>query len=481
MDDNFYQDDFELFLKEQADSHRMYPSDGIWRNIHKQIHGDKKWPALTIAALLLLVATIAISVHFSPKPNIFDLSATTKILPALQPDKTPNKNIYGLHNNDAPVAYSNEWKKTAIQKKRNDEMLVANPSAEYYNAAVADQEQTTSVSTIEVPLSKLPLSNGPIVPSTSNSIAIIEENQLNADQVKPENEELNHVAAITHSHEGKSLPTVEFTSMKEVGVSKNTSISPSLLVASKKKKQSLGKQRLSFQVYLTPSSSFRRLKESKDDSKTNLDGPVALNLVADVSQVVKNKPGNGLEAGFGLMYNISPRLKIKTGLQFNMRQYNLEAFKSSKEVATITLQRGSAVDTLNSFAIYRTNTGYQETEIINRYYQVSIPVGVNWQVIGNDAVSLNVGASVQPTYQINQHAFVLSSDFKNYTQTEGMIRPWNVNSNLEAYLSFKVGNYHWQLGPQVRYQHLSTLIPQYSIKEHLWDYGLKLGVTKSLR
>jgi hypothetical protein len=272
-----------------------------------------------------------------------------------------------------------------------------------------------------------------------------------------------------------------FMSDKKSGRDKTVGLKPSVMLVANKKNNNVGKQKLAFQVYLTPAASYRRLRQTKDDSKTNLDGPVALNLVADVSQVVRNKPGTGLEAGFGVMYNILPRLKLKTALQFNMRQYNLDAFKSSSELATITLQRGRGVDTLNSFAFYRTTNGYKETEIVNRYYQVSMPVGVDWQVMGNEAVSLNVGASVQPTYQINQHAFVLSSDFKNYTQTEGMIRPWNLNSSLEAYLSFKVGSYNWQLGPQVRYQHLSTLIPQYSIKEHLWDYGLKLGITKPIR
>ncbi len=73
MEDNFYNDEFEQFLRQQANNHRMYPTDGVWQGIYKKLHGDKKWPALTIAAFTFLVATIAISVHFGPKPNIFVL------------------------------------------------------------------------------------------------------------------------------------------------------------------------------------------------------------------------------------------------------------------------------------------------------------------------------------------------------------------------------------------------------------------------
>ncbi len=61
-----------------------------------------------------------------------------------------------------------------------------------------------------------------------------------------------------------------------------------------------------------------------------------------------------------------------------------------------------------------------------------------------------------------------------------MINSWNINSNIETFISFKVGDYKWQLGTQLRYQHLPTFIPQYPIKEHLIDYGIKLGVSKMI-
>ena len=73
MEDNFTNEDFEEFLQDQVRNHRMYPKDTVWRDINKKLHGDKKWPALTIAAFALLAVTVIISVYFSPKPNIFAL------------------------------------------------------------------------------------------------------------------------------------------------------------------------------------------------------------------------------------------------------------------------------------------------------------------------------------------------------------------------------------------------------------------------
>ena len=76
---------------------------------------------------------------------------------------------------------------------------------------------------------------------------------------------------------------------------------------------------------------------------------------------------------------------------------------------------------------------------------------------------------------------MISTNFKNYTENEDMVRQWNINSNIEAFASFVVGDFKWQVGPQIRYQPYSTFIKQYSIKEHLIDYGIKLGVSTNIR
>ena len=46
--------EFEQFLKENADNHRLYPSDEIWNKIHARLHAHKRWP---LTALLLLAFT----------------------------------------------------------------------------------------------------------------------------------------------------------------------------------------------------------------------------------------------------------------------------------------------------------------------------------------------------------------------------------------------------------------------------------------
>jgi hypothetical protein len=37
----------------------------------------------------------------------------------------------------------------------------------------------------------------------------------------------------------------------------------------------------------------------------------------------------------------------------------------------------------------------------------------------------------------------------------------------------------WQVGPQVRYQLLSSFVSKYPVKENLFDFGMRVGVTLS--
>jgi hypothetical protein len=51
---------------------------------------------------------------------------------------------------------------------------------------------------------------------------------------------------------------------------------------------------------------------------------------------------------------------------------------------------------------------------------------------------------------------------------------------VEAFLSYQTGPLRWQIGPEFRYQMLSTYITNYPINENVKGYGLKIGITKAL-
>lgn len=482
MEDNFNQSDFEEFLKQQVKSHRLYPNDMVWREINKKLHGDKKWPALTIAAFLLLSATTTICMYFTPKPDIFTINSDNVIKNSTLLTAQHSVNLDSL--TPAVSLYKNK-NTLSHAVKGPAATAVASPFiANTFEEVISKNELATAAEQTD---------KNDLIQTNTAALAKIDKEVGNSSVLANLKEEVpddNESAAATLQAKKTVVPeTVKFLAENlkpvkrpgnknlPVNVLKEHAAAMSLNIPdiAKSKRKKWG-----FQVYIAPSISYRKLVEDKSILKEGANpGPVGLNYVADVNKVVRHKPGNGLEAGVGLLYYLSDKIRVKSGLQFNVRQYTIEAFRSNTEFASIALIENNRIDTVRTLAIYRNSNGNYPAELVNRYYQVAIPLGIEWEVIGNERFQLNIAGSIQPTYLFNHNSYLLSTNFKNYSENPDMVRSFNVNSNIETYISFKAGNFKWQIGPQIRYQPYSTFIPQYPIKEHLWDYGVKIGVSKT--
>ena len=486
MEDNFNQNEFEEFLKEQVRNHRMYPNDSVWRDINTKLHGDKKWPALTIAAFTLLSATIMICVHFTPKPDIFAVNSSkhelnnstflnsqhTAGLNNLPSSASPSKEKISLtgadKNQPSVAAVSTAILNSNSEKVNNQTRIVGGAEKEDKKVIIAELNKIGAGNKSEQKLleSSLDPSNEKEVLKDNQSVnlTIHPEKVITAHIIKPLAENMK----VAKDYNDKNMADNFLKDHKE-DVSLHTS----------PKIKSI-KNKFGFQIYVAPSVSYRKLLEDKSVLREGANsGPVGLNYVADVNKVVRHKPGNGLEAGVSIFYNLSDNFRIKSGLQFNVRQYSIEAYRSSAEVASIALLENNRIDTVTTLAIYRNSNGYYPAELVNRYYQIAVPVGVEWEILGNKRIQLNVAGTIQPTYLINRNAYLLSTDFKNYSEKPDLVRAFNINSNVETYISFKAGDFKWQVGPQLRYQPYSTFKAQYPIKEHLLDYGIKFGLSKT--
>ena len=53
MQRNFYTDDFEQLIRQIADQYKMYPSDHVWKGVHRALHGRRRWYWTGLAILLL--------------------------------------------------------------------------------------------------------------------------------------------------------------------------------------------------------------------------------------------------------------------------------------------------------------------------------------------------------------------------------------------------------------------------------------------
>jgi len=101
--------------------------------------------------------------------------------------------------------------------------------------------------------------------------------------------------------------------------------------------------------------------------------------------------------------------------------------------------------------------------------------------LGRGKLQLYVGGTIQPTYLINRDKYLITTDYKNYTRQPSLVRRWNANTSAEAFVSYKLAGFRFQLGPQLRYQLFSSYADEYPVKEFLTEYAIKLGISRTIR
>ena len=437
MERNF-NNEFERFLKENADQYRMYPSAKVWSGVYNALHTRRKWYGLGIVLLLLTGSLVTVLVTRSPKdtpiatsrpvPNAQNSTSHLQIAPA---DKLiverklpghpmvatlgttrviPNSSLYGSTENDLPVSQNN----LALNEPAGgSEPLSINITDQLTDQDIINDARSQKISAYPKKL------------TSSNPFDWTIESVLNS------------------FHTPKS-------------------------------------KRFALQFTFTPTISYRKLSAnnaflSSASSQTN--APSSFAALYDVNSAVTHKPDIGLELGFTTKYSLATNFRVKAGLQFNVNRYDIKAFNYRMELTTIALRTNAGVDSVDIISSHRNFSGYKSDWLQNYYFEVSAPVGIEIDLAGDSRVQFGVAGTIQPTYILGDRAYLLSTDYKNYAEVPWLIRRWNVSTGLETFVAYSTGKMRWQVGPQVRYQLLSSFVDKYPVKENLFDFGLKVGVS----
>ena len=91
----------------------------------------------------------------------------------------------------------------------------------------------------------------------------------------------------------------------------------------------------------------------------------------------------------------------------------------------------------------------------------------------------HAGATIQPSFIFGGTTNFISSDYRSYVSDPSLLRRWNMNTGIETYVNYKMNGYTLQVGPQFRYQLLSTYTKKYTVNENLYNMGLKVGLVKN--
>jgi len=222
--------------------------------------------------------------------------------------------------------------------------------------------------------------------------------------------------------------------------------------------------------YATPSISYRTLNSSHRVSFGNITS-------ADPENYVTHRPDIGLEAGVASIRPISKRIQIRSGLQFNYTRYSATASQGYPEVSTITF---NTINRIQRISNLRTNSDVYKRNLLNETFQISLPVGIQYKILDRSGMNLTMGVSIQPTWVMRANSFLISTDYRNYVKVPDLLRPLNLFSGTELLFTRKKGKFQLQMGPQIRYQLLSNYAGKYPIREHLIDYGLRVGLIRTL-
>jgi len=471
MEKRFYDNDFEHFLQRSVKQHRMYPSDKIWRNIQAELHGKRSWPALTIITILVITAlTISTILNNHParafQQHPFLVTAVEEEKATTPPTEAEQFSYAKITNR----SIASEKNTVPIETVTDNTFT----KGEIIASATPVTVKQPSVNPSPIVYSKLS------VPQLNVAPDVIEQISANRKQ--------SLVSPLTRTDLAVASSYINAASLQQAANKKSSLKKPELVnnhfsysiptISTRHKSQ-----RFEYDIYITPSTSYRKLSDDKERNKYQLasggNAPVAANYSTNVNDVVRHKPALGLEAGFAVLYGISKHVKLTAGLQFNVRQYYIDTYKSGIGAAAIAIVSGNRLDTVWQYSSFSNSNGYSQTKLDNKLYQISVPLGIQWEFFSRKRFGISAAGSIQPTYTLNKNLYIISTDYKFYTDGTPFLRKWNINSSAELDISYKVGDFKWHIGPQIRYQHLPTYSERYPIKEHRMDYGLKIGVTKA--
>lgn len=468
MESNYNSDNFERLLRESGDQYRMYPSESVWKNVHSALHTRRKWFGIGFLLLMLsagFVTTIMLSTPdetnrqtVSTITNKSAGSPTTEEKPEINTKEASLPPLYkdyvseNRQNFLAPASFETNSNKPAdliLSQPILTEILVVEDASGIKKTGEVNREEPTAITAV-----------GPAEPISFEPL-----NVSISDEATDQN-----LYFSTNKSESRKLTTG--TSLNKTAGLYPYSIESVINSYVKKHKK------LSFQFYFTPTISYRKLSENKSYLRSAAYNPNNTALYYDVNKVVTHKPDMGLEAGIAARYTISKKMKIRAGLQFNTSRYDIKAYRSATEVTTIALNTGNfTADSVNTLSNYRNFNGYKSDWLHNLYFQIAAPIGVELQLAGDNRIKFGIAGTVQPTYILSDRVYLISTNYKNYAEVPSLIRRWNVNTSFEAFVGYSTGRMNWQVGPQVRYQLQSSFVKEYPVKENLFDFGLKIGVS----
>jgi hypothetical protein len=513
MERRFDMSDFEQSLKDHADQFKMIPSKRVWNGIYNNLHPGSKWPSITVAIVFLItLITIGSLNNSTSHTNIStesDLKSPKNILQA-KGAKITSQLIEQKKNS---INFSKINVKNTTKKIKEEKVSSQNKSASVTNSLSAnispdkiiwqtqtDQHLGENAISLENPVTDLQPENivtnknaignkDAIVNKQINVISVLSqsENQQKDPQIafNQKTELFTNNWAIPVSYKIISFPSSEFLTGKLIGVDKiEPVISNEIIILSgntaaiktnklRRKKNS----KIAWTFYVNPTISSVSFNKKSIQPSANSASMVVLSNQPSFKQT--HNPRFGLETGGEMSLKIAKKFKFITGLNLSYSGYNNVSNLVHPTFANLTLKDDQGGTYSKSYITHYGNGQSQDHIYLTNYsVEASIPLGVQYNIWGNEKIKIDIASLVEPSLILKSNAFLISSDGRYYVNDPTLIRRTNLEGHFGSYITFIGKKIKWHFGPDLRYQLFSTYKSIYPTSEHLIYYGIRIGISK---
>jgi hypothetical protein len=506
MERRFDMSDFEQSLKDHADQFKMIPSKRVWNGIYNNLHPGSKWPSITVAILFLI--TLIIIGNPNNTPSHFNTLANT--------DLNSTKNISKAKNeNQAANQLSDQNKRKVNSTKINVKNILKSSSQEKINPQTknslvkhlvspntsSEKDNHQTVAQLHLPANNISINDAiasfqpkndfnnsnTSVNQQIGDISILSQSEDEQTALKfstiPQPDLFNNDLVIPVSYNIFSSPPDESLYVTAIPLkqSDETATNDAALkqntVLNTKKLHRKRNNKIEWVFYVNPTVSTVSF-----DRKTiqPLSGISSIMVLSNQSsfKLVHNKK-MGMETGAEMSFKLFKRFRFITGINLNYSGYTNVSNLVHPTFTSLTLNDKHGQPYSQNYITHYGN-GQSQDHISLRNYNIeaSIPVGIQYNIWGNKKIKIDVASLLEPSFLLKKDAYLISSDGRYYVNDPSLVRKANLEANFGTYITFAGKNIKWHLGPNVRYQLLSTYKNIYPAKEHLIDYGIRIGISR---
>jgi len=519
MERRFDMSDFERSLKDHADQFKLMPSKRVWNGIYNHLHPGSKWPSVSIA-IVFIITLISIG-NLNNSPVHSERNPSDIVNNVLNKNNSGNQiaNYISSQNNISEKNQVNEQSGNVNNIKAGFSKSGLENSLESKADKVLLNTVSTGSKNEKNSVKALPVND---VSKNKNSING-QKNNGQAFSIRTENnfvdERLNQeeIVPVYQDISAESLQLIQNDLLSQT----NTSLKKELLIPASLQllfepiefsdlfnfisstgskpanNKNFNSQKSDMAV--APANKIRRKKNKNVEwtfyaaptigsvlfnKKRNI--PVSSSNVSSVI-ILPNDPSFGLrrtiklgfKTGAEISYKISKSFRFITGANLSYSGYNNMSNLIHPTFASLKfIDKNSGSYSKSYVTNYGNGQSQNRIPLTNYSFEVSVPVGMQYNIWRNEKLQIDAVSTIDPSIVLKKNAFIISSDGRYYINDPSLVRNVNLAGHFGSYITFSAKKIKWHIGPDIRYQLLSTYKSYYPAREHFIDYGIRIGISR---